>query len=466
MTLRTVFLLLTASFFALNATASTIEDALALYKKSEFEKAYSAFQELATIGNARAQYNIAVMYVRGEHVATHYAKAHAWARLAKSNGADYANQLIDILDKQLDEPQTKRAETRYRELAQDYAASAIAQQYWPQPPQGQSPITKAKMLAMPSPQFPKSMAKKQQFGWVDVQYAIGSDGSARYFSILNSPAEDFSEDALRIIKRGQFEPLHVGDRAINDFGNVQRIAYRLRNTTLEVEELTAALEDIKSQAVAGGSQEKLRYSLALSGWSSITEDMEGNSQIEWDNPQLWMLKAAQAGSIYAQYKLGLAILSGRQCAFEPQKAQFWLASAAEAGLADAQIALGYEYMTGARLDKNRQRGLALIARAAEGGVDHARVYYAWLLATHPDKKQRRADLAAKHLDAVDRDQYSDKRSYWETRTAVAIALENWDRAEKALDRLAKINRRLETPRDREEGLRRALDKQRAFSVAI
>jgi len=71
------------------------------YRKSEFNEAFKQFKELAELGQPEAQYNLAVMYVRGEGVPRSLTFAHAWASLSGANGYAKGTTLAAELEPQL-----------------------------------------------------------------------------------------------------------------------------------------------------------------------------------------------------------------------------------------------------------------------------------------------------------------------------------------------------------------------------
>jgi len=72
--------------FATGAQAQTLEDAVAAYQKGELETAAQQFAALAEVGDAKAQYNLAVLYEKGEGVAQDSDKALAWYQKAAEAG--------------------------------------------------------------------------------------------------------------------------------------------------------------------------------------------------------------------------------------------------------------------------------------------------------------------------------------------------------------------------------------------
>ena len=55
------------------------------YSEGNFEKAYKEYLILAKYGNNKAQYNLAVMYVKGQGVEINLPKAYAWSKVSESN---------------------------------------------------------------------------------------------------------------------------------------------------------------------------------------------------------------------------------------------------------------------------------------------------------------------------------------------------------------------------------------------
>jgi len=67
-------------------------------------------------GNAKAQFNLALMYYRGEDLPKDYVQAHMWAGLSASNGSREAAFLRNDLEKKMTSEQLREA----RRLAQKW----------------------------------------------------------------------------------------------------------------------------------------------------------------------------------------------------------------------------------------------------------------------------------------------------------------------------------------------------------
>jgi len=69
--------------------AELLEDALAAYERGDYPTALRLFLPLAEQGNTVAQFNVGIMYDKGQGVAQDYREAENWYRLAAEKG--YAN---------------------------------------------------------------------------------------------------------------------------------------------------------------------------------------------------------------------------------------------------------------------------------------------------------------------------------------------------------------------------------------
>jgi TPR repeat protein len=66
--------------------AGPLEDSRAAYERGDFATAVRLFRSLAEQGNAIAQYNLGLMYYKGEGVSQSYPEAVAWYHLAAWQG--------------------------------------------------------------------------------------------------------------------------------------------------------------------------------------------------------------------------------------------------------------------------------------------------------------------------------------------------------------------------------------------
>jgi hypothetical protein len=62
------------------------DEGAAAYKRGDYAAAYKEFKPLAEQGDAKAQYNLGVMYSSGQGVSKDYAEAVKWCRKAADQG--------------------------------------------------------------------------------------------------------------------------------------------------------------------------------------------------------------------------------------------------------------------------------------------------------------------------------------------------------------------------------------------
>ena len=70
------------------------KSAVTFYKNKEFEKSYNKFLKLSEMGEAKSQYNLSVIFYKGEGITQNFKKSYYWAMMSKLNGQKVAQKLI------------------------------------------------------------------------------------------------------------------------------------------------------------------------------------------------------------------------------------------------------------------------------------------------------------------------------------------------------------------------------------
>jgi TPR repeat protein len=78
-------------------SSTSYEEGVKFYESKDYARASSVFQKAAERGDAAAQYNLGVMYDRGEGVAHDPKQAVAWYRKAAEQGHASAQYLMGIM---------------------------------------------------------------------------------------------------------------------------------------------------------------------------------------------------------------------------------------------------------------------------------------------------------------------------------------------------------------------------------
>jgi TPR repeat protein len=97
-----------------------------MYKKGmgvaqDYGQAVKWYRRAAEQGYAEAQNNLGVMYGNGRGVVEDYVTAHMWGNIARANGNDSADELLDALEQLMSKGQIARAQQR--------ASDCMANQY-------------------------------------------------------------------------------------------------------------------------------------------------------------------------------------------------------------------------------------------------------------------------------------------------------------------------------------------------
>ena len=83
-------LLLALTFFSLTAFAADFQAGLAAYNKGDYAAALKEWQPLAEQGDANSQYNLGLLYARGQGVPQDYKQALTWYQKAADKGYSLA----------------------------------------------------------------------------------------------------------------------------------------------------------------------------------------------------------------------------------------------------------------------------------------------------------------------------------------------------------------------------------------
>ena len=111
--------LLSLTFLFLFSGSSVVfgddwNDGVIAYIKKDYKEAYKLWLPLAEQGNAKAQYNLGLMYVNGQGVPQDYVLAHMWWNLSGSNGYKDAVTNRNIIEKRMSPSQKEKAQEMAR----------------------------------------------------------------------------------------------------------------------------------------------------------------------------------------------------------------------------------------------------------------------------------------------------------------------------------------------------------------
>lgn len=410
---RSIFLLFSL-FTSCSAWAGT-DEAIAFYEKKDYANAYAEFLRMAEIGDHLAQFNIGAMYYRGQYVAEDVVQAYAWIALAGQTGQKPWSEVGAKVYATLDAEQKHRADDARQALFEKFSDAVIARRLAPDLSGGSGAENPLRLKQRRQAKYPRELENTPGSGWVDILYAVATDGTTRNHMVLSSTGAAYTRAALDAIKGWQFEPPRVNGKPVEVFGEQQSFHFDVKNNQYD-ERRVRNLESTKRRdAERGSAVEHYAYAHFLEILPSYTGIQFDNS--DYNN---WYWRAAQEGYGPAQFSLARNLLYGRACAADTAKSLYWLELSAGKGQPDSQYLLAVEMISGVRMTRNLDVALKWLRRAAESNNQHAQLKLAWFLVTSADEGLRDVGLAKEYVARVD-DEYADKLSLFETRAAVAAA---------------------------------------------
>lgn len=402
------------------------------YQKHDFATAFRGFRELAELGQPKAQYNLAIMYARGEGTDLSNTYAHAWASLAWLNGEAGAEQLVKTLESLLT-PTSLRIS---KEIQSQYDPARLTAKLMPKflherDYADRDPVRRLKPY---SPAYPLEAQQRGIQGQVYVNFIVGADGRARLPRILFAVPEGmFDRTAREAILKSTFLPARINGVPVGAEATTF-VNFTVRGLGKDdYPRLQGLMKHALAKAEAGEVKSQIMYALMISGLPQVHRP--------FSEALPWFLKAAQAGSSYAQYQVGSALLRGRGCQCDEVKSEVWLEKAAQADQPDAQVTLAVYLLKGTPDAKAIAAARMWLDRAAKSGNKNAKLYLSAILATSPEPSVRDPQSAQKLISEVFKD-FDDDPTTWEVRAAAHAAAGNYADAVKvqqsAIDRATKL----------------------------
>lgn len=367
-------LLSTAALLAQPARAD-LASAAAAYQRGDYAKAFQQFSELAQLGQPTAQYNLAVMYTRGEGTRQSDIYAYAWASLAGANGMEKARELAERLRPRLAPGSEKIA----ADIEAQYGNAMLDARLNPRLVESEAAAerderSRCRLIKVDMPDYPVDARDRRIEGEVYVEFSVMPDGRSRIPRIIYAIPSGFFEGTVRrALLRTEFTPTPADQppRRCTLFYRFVLNGVSIGETPL----LQAFVNKTKAQAQAGDPQAQMLYGMLLAG---LPELHKPRSQA-----LPWFLKAAQAGEPVAQFQVGYSLLKGWGCDCEVNKGLDWLRRAAQAGQPDAEVVLAMYALRGEPDEERSRQAKLWLEQAAASGNHDGKLYLAALLAASP-----------------------------------------------------------------------------------
>ena len=400
--------------------AADLVSASNAYAKGDYAKAFADFRELAQLGQPTAQYDLAVMYAKGQGTRQSEIYAYAWASLAASNGLEKAKGLAESLRPGL----APGSEQIAADIEAQYGNAILDARLNPKIVENVSEQENKRFchwVHAEFPTYPVDARRRGAEGEVYVEFSVMPDGRSRNPRIIYALPQGFFETTVRAaLLHSEFGHGLAGE------GPAQCTTfYRFTLTGVTASDyptLQRYVDDTLAKAKGGDPQAQMLYGMLLVGLPQLNKPRSSALP--------WFLKSAQAGIPVAQYQVGYSLLKGWGCNCEENKGLDWLRRAAQGGQPDAEVTLAMYALKGTPDEERSRQAKLWLEQAAASGSHDGKLYLAALLAAAPDTAARDPRRALSLLDQVFRGVNDDPTAF-EIRAAAQASAGQFEDAVKS-----------------------------------
>ncbi|HLB30817.1 MAG TPA: energy transducer TonB [Gammaproteobacteria bacterium] len=356
-----------------------VEKVVELYNNKEYAEAFAYFQDLAEVGNGKAQFNIGVMYYHGEGVPRDDVQAYAWIRTAAdtTKNEKYASTAEQILAT-LPEDKQQAARDLAAELHARLGEEALQKTLIPKPLSDEDCTQEIAPLKRENPNYPNNALSEGKMGAVVTEFTITPQGYVRDLIVTTTADQSFAKETARILPKWRYTPRVVKDKAVPTYGVRVQMIFQIDDsgTATNMRELKKALASTKEKAEQGDIVEQYQYAMMLENFNRFKTFLKGMN-LEYQEANKWLLSSAVSGFSVAQFQLGRNMVSGRGCAVDEAGGMKWITAAAAGGHPSAQHYLARNLFQEA--DEQKYRAAIKWLKGAVAAYDYfpAKVMLAW-----------------------------------------------------------------------------------------
>ena len=357
-----------------------LDEGKAAYKRGDYAMAFKEFKAAADQGNANAQYDLGLMYQKGQGVPKNYAEAAEWYRKAAEQGNAVAQDNLGFMYANgLGVPKDNAEAMKWWSKASDQGDATA-----------QNNLRTMLLSNMARPLGNGPSAEKPANIPRPVQRAPQPPPNYVTHPTMAASGNLSAQTVTVIGKTPEGTPIIV--RAGHDEGE----AAELRgNKAYSTGDFATALKEWKVAAVQGNAAAQYDlggvYASGLMGTKDTAEAMQwyrkaadqGNAGAQYDlggmyangqgvpqnygEAMQWYRKAADRGNEAAQYHIGLMYANGQGVPQNYGEAMEWYRKAADQGNGDAQYDIGLMYANGQGVPKNDVEAMKWYREAAGRG---------------------------------------------------------------------------------------------------
>jgi uncharacterized protein len=372
--------------------AADLDAASTAYGKGDFGTAFKIFQDLAKLGQPVAQFNLAVMYIRGEGARQSAIYAYAWASLAAKNGYEKAQALADRLRPEL--ALAPGSEQIAADIEGQYGNTVLDRQLFPRLAAEEGPGSPERVRCRPQHAYmvayPEDARHSGIQGSAFAEFSLPPDGRARNPHVTYSvPTGTFEAAVRRSLLQSEFAKASPGAKTVQC-----TIYYRFTMDVRSADypQLDVVVRQTRAKAQAGDAGAQALYGMLLTGLPQLNKPRS--------QALPWFLKSAQAGVPFSQFQVGFSLMAGWGCDCEENKGMEWLRRAAQSGEPNAEVMLAAYALHGTPDEARWRQAKLWLEQAAASGSHDGKLYLAALLAAAPDAEARDSKRALALVEEV------------------------------------------------------------------
>ncbi len=422
--LRTFLVLSSILFFCSSATA-TFNNALKLYEKKNYPEAFYAFKNLAYVGDKSSQFNLGVMYFRGEHVEKDGIEAYAWMHVSSEEGDEKFLRLKNLIYKKLSEKEQNAAASLSEQYIKKYGNAALAISLAPKPLSDEECTQARKLLDITQPEYPPKQERVGQLAYVDLLFNISSQGYARDLSMRTATDTDFFKASAKSLISSRWETQIEQGYLVPRSGALFRFNFAgIEDADVNTKKFEKAAKERLKKAEEGDVKSQYAYAQTLDAARVLKLDIE-DMDVEYRRSNEWYIRSAKSGHPLAQYELGKNMLAGKGCEADRETGLKWLRAAALAGHPYAQEEIAMSTINDGVSDT--ERAMLWLRKAANSTSYPPKLFLAWELVANPSMQLRDGNEALELLAVKPKYYYDDVRIF-ETKAAAYAQLSEFKKA--------------------------------------
>ncbi len=345
------------------------------YNEKHYEEAMAEFKRSAVLGHKLSQFNIGIMYLRGEGTKQDLVESYAWLAVAASDKNPDRIQARDAVMSKMDEPQKNAAIDRMQQLFSEIKKEA--EKLEPVIISEEQCKFHLKQVKRYTPQYPASMLNEGKQDSTDAEFTIDKFGFPRDYSLSVSLSKEFDTVIYDALKQWRYEPIIINGKPAEVAVAQVRFRFRIDGGQLDKKAVEKYTNELREKAKQGNPNDM--YALAYLG------DLVPELSVKKSESNQWYYQAAQAGYSKAQYEIGKSLFRGEGCEQDTHKGLYWLTMAAEERSTDAQYFLGISLLGSDKIQEDRPLAIEWLQKAASAKHEKAMMRLAWILATDKDE---------------------------------------------------------------------------------